>query len=70
MSNPLQKHTTNFGKIRQTSQQKYNYINNLRQWRVIVLALSAFIFNTPNLFRLPYCRISAKVLPCLWKMSA
>ncbi|WP_410473062.1 sugar transporter [Faucicola mancuniensis] len=46
MSNPLQKHTTNFGKIRQTSQQKYNYINNLRQWRVIVLALSAFIFNT------------------------
>lgn len=35
-----------FHQLRQHTQSNANYPNQIRQWRVIVLAISAFIFNT------------------------
>lgn len=37
---------SDFVKVRPKIQQNPHYANQLRQWRVVVLALSAFIFNT------------------------
>lgn len=36
----------NLTKIRQKTEKNQHYPNKIRQWRVVVLALSAFIFNT------------------------
>ena len=37
---------SHFHQLRQHTQSNPNYPNQIRQWRVIVMAISAFIFNT------------------------
>lgn len=44
--NSSQNQHQNLSKIRQKTEKNQHYPNKIRQWRVVVLALSAFIFNT------------------------
>ena len=37
---------SHFHQLRQHTQSNPNYPNQIRQWRVLVMAISAFIFNT------------------------